>query len=156
MKLVPLTRGQFAIVDDADFDTLIEFKWYAQWNESTKSFYAARASYRRQVRMHRVIMGLGHGRRRPVDHINRNTLDNRRENLRICTPTQNCANSVRSKRNSTGYKGVTFNKQQGRYVARVRINCKSKFLGYFSDPKLAHEAYVKAATKLFGKFANAG
>jgi len=156
MKEIPLTRGKSAIVDDKDYDYLMQWKWHAYWNPSSKSFYANRMSSRNPgprgiIRMHRVIMNCPDGMY--IDHINKNTLDNRKENLRICTKSQNAANSKLRVDNSSGYKGVGYNKKNRSYSARVRFNgiyhrvhgCKSEIE--------AALAYDQMASELFGDFA---
>src|ERR1035437_8057727 len=94
MKRIPLTRGQFALIDDDDFNKFGGLKWFASLNKKTGSFYASRGvgprKKRRIVRLHREIMGSPEGLK--VDHRNHNTLDNRKENLRICTNSQNMMN----------------------------------------------------------------
>lgn len=92
---IPLTRGLYAVVDAADHDTLAAFKWYAH-HRSGKRYYAARrlklSTDRRRdlVLMHRVIAGAPP--HLMTDHINGDTLDNRRQNLRACTPQENVRN----------------------------------------------------------------
>lgn len=89
-----------------------------------------------------------------VDHINGNGLDNRRENLRVATPSQNQHNSRKPKNNTSGYKGVY--KRGNKWCAAIAINYKTIFLGYHDTAELAHEAYCKAAIKYHGEFANEG
>lgn len=88
-----------------------------------------------------------------TDHINRNGLDNRKENLRLCTIKQNSYNAKLSKRNSSGYKGVskTWN---GKWRARIRVNDIEKHLGVFFTSKEAAQVYDNAAQKYYGEFAN--
>ncbi len=104
MKRIELTQGQFALVDNADYDWLNRFKWSADWNNHTKSFYAARNSRTKNgkicsVSMAREILGLKCGDKFQADHKNHDTLDNRRANLRIVTSQQNHFN----RKNSKGY-----------------------------------------------------
>lgn len=97
-KTIPLTQNQFAIVDEEDFQSLSAHKWQAQWNSCTQSFYAVRcAEYTlrkctKTCRMNRYILGLEYGDKRQGDHINGNTLDNRKKNLRVATHLQNMMN----------------------------------------------------------------
>jgi len=97
MKQITLTQGQYAIVDDWNYEWLNQWKWCAGWAKNTKSYYAmrrAKGEFDRYytIRMHREILGLKKGDRRQADHINHNTLDNRESNLRIVNNQQNCFN----------------------------------------------------------------
>jgi hypothetical protein len=88
-----------------------------------------------------------------IDHINTNPLDNRRENLRIATHRQNCKNKNKYKNNTSGFKGVSFDKKEQKFRARISIDGKRKFLGYFATAEAAHEEYKRAAVKYHGEFA---
>jgi len=91
-----------------------------------------------------------------IDHINRECSDDRIENLRSATNTQNNGNMKRSSRNTSGYKGVSFCKSGKKWSARIKAHGKNHWLGYFENPSVAHVAYAKAAERLFGEFACAG
>lgn len=88
-----------------------------------------------------------------VDHINRVTDDNRWINLRECTQSQNGANRKPHKNNTTGYKGVSFNKSVKKFVAYITFKNKRKHIGFFECKHEAAEAYNKEAIKMHGKFA---
>jgi len=88
-----------------------------------------------------------------VDHINRNPVDDRIENLREATGSQNNANSRMPKTNTSGFKGVTWHKESKKWVGQIKKDGKMHYLGLFADPKKAHEAYCSAAKTLFGEFA---
>ncbi len=156
-RLIPLTQGQFAIVDAADYDWLSQWKWFASWCSSTKSFYAARNSSpvkgkHHWTPMHRLILGLERGNKMQGDHISRDTLDNRRSNLRVATISQNQMNRPRQRNNTTGFKGVSFHKHSGKYQAHIRLNHKLIYLGLFPNAELSHEAYKVATVKYHGEF----
>lgn len=91
-----------------------------------------------------------------VDHEDRNKLNNKWSNLRAATSTQNKANTALSARNTSGYKGVSWNRKRSKWFASIRIHGKTKGLGYHDNPKSAHEAYVREARRLFGEFACSG
>lgn len=173
MKQIQLTQGQFALVDDEDYEELSKYKWYAQYDRGPKSFYAARSSNRTNgsqstIRMHRYIMRLcGHDLTGMViDHINHNTLDNRKENLRVCTQYENCmnkdTNKVKLSANSSGYKGVRLNQKKGTrkgapvtytyWESFIHYKGKRIYLGNFKTKEEAHEAYCKACVKYYGEF----
>jgi len=95
MKQIPLTQGQVALVDNTDYDWLNQWKWCAQRTRGV--FYAVRNSPRKngkkhQIFMHREILGLRYKDGQEGDHRNHNTLDNQRENLRVCIHSQNIMN----------------------------------------------------------------
>jgi hypothetical protein len=100
--------------------------------------------------MHRLIMNAPIGY--DVDHINHNGLDNRRCNLRVCTRTQNQANS-KPRKKSSKYKGVSWSNSENKWRAFIRINGKGKTIGRFDSELDAAEAYNNEAKKCFGEFA---
>lgn len=159
MKKIKLTQGQFALVDDADYDDLNQYKWYAL-KEHDGNFYAARMSSRREgnrfvIRMSRQILRLKFGDRRQADHRNHNTLDNRRGNLRVCTHQENQRNQKHQKRKtSSQFKGVCWCKRRKKWQTQIYINKKVKFLGYFETEEEAALAYNEGAKKYHGEFAH--
>jgi hypothetical protein len=146
--VIPLTKGKVAIVDPEDAD-LAQWKWY-----SNKG-YARRNVKNNPLFLHRVVLerklqrSLQPGMM--VDHINGQTLDNRRANLREVTRTQNARNSQLQKNNTTQYIGVSYNKRQGRYLAR--IGSDGKLLGIFETALDASFCYDKAALAQWGEYA---
>ena len=156
VKKIELTRGQFALVDDEDFEWLDQWKWYANWDSHIKGFYAVRNErkgeyksfkQRRQIIMHRVIMNASKGMH--VDHINHNSLDNCKNNLRIVSNRQNTHN--RTKKSTSKYPGVYWHKQMKKWRADIRLNGKHTHLGYFTDEREAAKAYEKALRKHAGE-----
>jgi len=157
MKKIKLTQGQYALVDDEDFEDLNKYKWIAQYSSCTKTYYVKRHSHRecgkpKHLQMHRVIMNAKKGQ--VIDHINGNTLDNRKENLRIATYSQNRGNSKRYRNNTSGYKGVSWNKNRQRWEACIGYQNKYIYLGLYTTKEEAALAYNEAAKKYFGEFAN--
>lgn len=151
MRLIPLTQGKFAIVDDEDYDYLSQFKWSV-----TSTGYAHRnakigLNKRRYIKMHAVVAQTPQGME--TDHINRNRLDNRKSNLRICTHTENMRNQTKHKNNKSGFKGVYWHPGCGCYKAQIKHHGVIIQLGGFQFPEDAHAAYVKAALKYHGDFA---
>jgi hypothetical protein len=154
-KEIKLTQGKVAIVDDEDFEELDKLKWFA--DKQGDNYYAVRKSLRINgkyinQKMHRIITGDKFGVH--TDHINGNTLDNRRSNLRNCTHQQNMWNKPKSKANNSGYKGVFYMKSSKMYRATITMNGKTINLGTFYYIKQAAIAYNLAASKYHGEFAN--
>jgi hypothetical protein len=153
MKEIPLTQGKAALVDDADYEFLNQWKWCT--HQFGKKWYAVRGQGTRKTQkillMHRVITNAPDGME--VDHWDHDGLNNQRYNLRVCTSSQNKANKPKRIDNTSGYKGVTWDRFRGKYVAQIHVNGKHIFLGRFSDVEEAARAYDKAAIKIFGEFA---
>ena len=150
---IPLTMNQAAIVDPEDYNRLMQIgKWHAHkaGRQNSRRYYAATRPNGRTnlLLMHRVILGLT--RYAHCDHINHNTLDNRKKNLRPATPMQNNWNRRKSWMNI--YKGVSFNKE-GIWMAKIKVKGEEISLGTFDNPVEAASAYADGARKYFGEFA---
>jgi hypothetical protein len=153
MKTLPLTKGLHALVDDGDFDFLNQWKWTA-YGRFPKCYAARRVERKgidRLVFMHREIADAKEGE--DIDHIDTDSLNNQRYNLRRCTQSQNNANQPMSKSNTSGFKGVSLNKRDGKWWASIRVNRRLIHLGRFPSPKDAALAYDEAALRLRGEFA---
>lgn len=154
---IRLTQGYSAIVDDEDAE-LAQLHWQVLY-QGENSIYARGATKgadRKSVLLHRIILGRVLGRAlvrgEEVDHIDGNGLNNRRSNLRLASRTQNNQNKRRYCNNRSGYKGVHWNKQRGKWQADIRVNGKLKYLGRYSLPEDAYAAYCVAAATYFGNF----
>lgn len=147
MARIKLTQGKYALVDLEDVETLSKNKW----SYDAHGGVARTGIKGKTVLMHRLIMGAPHGVE--VDHINLDTLDNRKENLRIATRSQNAANRRRQSNNTSGYKGVSWNKQRKKWHAYICVENKAITIGRFHSPKEAALAYNKAALTFFGEYA---
>ena len=152
MKKIALTRGVFAKVDDGDFNRLNVFNWYVQEDVRSGKFRAARKSGGVVIYLHREILVAPRGVQ--VDHVNGDTLDNRRKNLRLCTHKENNRNKGLKSTNKSGYKGVYFHSKSGKWSAQIRVNYKAIYLGLFNNKIDAAKAYDKAALDNFGQFAS--
>lgn len=141
-KLIPLTKGFFAMVDNEDFDRVKDIVW-----GTTPQGYALNTSV---GLMHRYIMNAPE--HLEVDHIHHNTLDNRKSELRLGTRPQNCANQM-PKEGSSKYKGVCWDKPKRKWVSQITLNGKVYFLGYFTNEEEAGQAYDAKALELFEEFA---
>ena len=160
MAEILLTKGQVALIDDADLHWLNQWKWSAL-GRNRRTFYAARwigpRNKRIAVLMHRELLGLPRGDKMQGDHKNGNGLDNRRENLRIATSHQNRFNSVHlSVRNKSGAIGVHWYKAKRRWRAQVKLNGKRVWVGHFLNLEDAIKARQRAAKFHFGEFAPHG
>lgn len=155
MKAITLTRGFHALVDDEDFEELSKHKWYAWVSKHT--CYAKRTininGKKTSVSMHRKILGITDSSIH-VDHIDGNGLNNTRLNIRPCSCAENQMNRRAQKNNSSGFKGVTWDKRDRKWKAYIRVNKSQINLGYFQDKNKAAEAYDKAAKLYHGDFAN--
>lgn len=157
-RRIALTRGQYSIVDAADFEWLNEFNWYAK-EAAPGVFYAYRSLWvspekRTSTPMHREILGLQPGDPRKGDHRNpAKTLDNRRRNLRIGTLSQSNMNRRIQANNLSGYKGVSKCSRAATYRARCGVNGVYHCRYGFKTPLAASRAYVKMARELHGEFA---
>lgn len=157
MRFVPVSPNAVAMVDDADYDTVAAYNW--RLHKTRKGGrYAVRGAWNRSKKqsqpqpMHALILGVPFGTM--VDHRNRDTLDNTRQNLRVCNASQNQANSPKeSGRFASRYKGVTWHKRVGKWQASIKVNGRSHYLGLFSDEVSAAKAYDAAASRHFGEFA---
>ncbi len=150
MKRIRLTHNKVALVDDKWFPYLSQFSWQARYDRTTGKYYAARQVRRKFIRMHREILNAPDGLH--VDHVNGNTLDNREKNLRLATSAQNAWNRDKYRNNTTGYKGVTCDKERGKFRAQITVHGKSISLGRFDDPREAALAYDQAVRQYHGPY----
>lgn len=158
MRKISLTQGKYALVDDEDFEKVSKLKWFAYKNGN---FFYARHSARHSENkksqyklLHRFIMK-ARSKKKFVDHINGNGLDNRRKNLRIVTHQQNTWNRQKQKNNTSGYIGVYFDKKngKGKWKSQISIKGKKTNLGRYDSRRKAAIAYDNKALELRGEFA---
>lgn len=153
MKSITLTQGKTALVDDGDYSQINQRKWKAKKGRNGNWYAERQNGHGKFITMHRLIMNAPLGV--IVDHINGNGLDNRRENLRLCTNAQNLMNRGAQRNNTTGYKGVTWDRREKvkKYCAQIKFHKKTLRLGYFKTPEEAARVYDAKARELFGEFA---
>lgn len=145
MKLIPLTKGKFAIVDDEDYDAMSRFKWHF----SEAGGYARRNSREKNILMHRQILEVPDGKH--TDHRNGDGLDNRRSNLRICNRSENLRNRKLNCNNTSGAKGVRFIGTRG-WEARIQVEKRPYLIGLYETKAEAVVAYDVASRFLHGEF----
>lgn len=150
MKALKITRNQYAIVDDDDYEILKRWKWTCRSDGYAMRMSSKVNGKRRLCMMHAFIMKTPQGMH--TDHINNNKLDNRKQNLRICTPAQNQVRSFK-KNNTSGFKGVSWNKDKKKWDARTYYKNKQVFIGYFEDKAEAANAFNNKVKDLYGEFA---
>lgn len=152
---IGLSKGQWTTVDLEDFQTLSQRRWrlgsggYAVSEEYYGKIDASGKYRQKTLLMHRVIMDAPSGIE--VDHINGDKLDNRRQNLRLCSRRQNSQNKSPHLNSASGFKGVVF--WNGIYAASICCNGKRIHLGHFETPEDAAYAYNQSAIEYFGCFA---
>jgi hypothetical protein len=154
LPLRPFDKGFFVFVDDSDFDILKKYKWYrtSSSKKRRKPIYAQMVISSRvkmfNLPLHRILVNAKNGDH--VDHIDGDTANNTRSNLRTCSNMENKRNTGSNIKNTSGYKGVSYNKMAKKYGARISVNNK---FGYFDDKIDAANAYNDAAIKYHGEFA---
>lgn len=154
---VPLTRGYEAVIDATDVYLVAGRNWSAATTPRRKAVYAVRVEVQdgreKMLLLHRVIAGTADNQH--TDHKDGDGLNNRRSNLRTCTQAENNRNTGIRKDNTSGFKGVFFNKRTQKWRAEIMANGQRIGLGQFATADLAHMAYQTAAADLHGDFVRA-
>jgi len=153
-RRIYLSEDAWTILDWQDYYRFGRFKWEINGNDN--KFYAVRnimagSSRTTTVRLHRLIMDCPKGL--VVDHINGDSLDNRRANLRLATQAQNLYNRKKKKNTSSQFIGVSFNKSHRYWGSQIKVNGKALWLGSFDNEIAAAKAHDEAAIKYHGEFA---
>jgi len=154
MKEIQLTQGKIALVDDADFEQVNRYKWYAK--RSPKRVYVSRnlpLSGRKRTTQYLHQFLLNPPENSEIDHLDHDGLNNQRSNLRVCSTAENRRNVPVRINNKSGFKGIRWRKDLQLWHARICYNRKRIHLGYFPDPVSAAMAYNTAAKDLHGEFA---
>lgn len=150
MREVELTNSdKVALVDDEDFERVAKHRWLLMLDGYVK---CSTRMHGKQPRLHRFILSTPEGS--DTDHVNHDLLDNRRKNLRIATTSQNMANRLKDRdETSSIFKGVCWHKRIKKWQANIRFHDRLIHLGYFNSQEEAARAYDRAALKQFGEFA---
>ena len=155
-RLLLKNKNLYTTVDDEDFDELNKYTWFAMWDKSSKSFYAASTFKDNNGKphhqlLHRFILKVTNPNIL-VDHENRDTLCNTKDNLRKSTQTENQQNSI-ARKGTSKYKGVCKTSDNKRWRSQIRANGKKLHLGETHSEIEAAILYDIAARKYHGKFA---
>jgi hypothetical protein len=151
------------MLDDEDVEKVMALKWHPNRVIAEKygrTYFDCTVPYKKPdgrhscyaVKLHRFVMGCTYKDGKVVDHIDGNTLNCQKSNLRLCTNTENVRNQKLHKNNKSGYKGVSRCKDAKKWQAYICINRKTINLGSFNCPEDAHEAYKEAALKYHGEY----
>lgn len=146
-SIIWLTQSKYTIIDNEDYESLATFRWYAARNGN--NFYAGRDYEDYQIRLHRVIANAP--KDKVIDHINGNSLDNRRANLRICANSDNSRNAKLPITNTSGFKGIRA--WGSSWQAQIGSGKTRLHLGSFPSKEAAARAYDAKALELYGEFA---
>lgn len=161
MKKIYLTQGQFTLVDDEDYEYLSKWKWYAHRRDKKYTYYAIRTDYsngKKQIRMHNAIaLKYGINDYEELDHIDRNGLNNQKDNLRTVTRGENNFNRRNFGKLPKGIRlhKSKYKKKNGdikeyiKYQARINVNGKSIFLGNYKELSKAIDSYQRASKKYY-------
>ena len=145
------SKGDTFYFDLEDYDKIKDYCWHV----NQYCGYLEGQSYGITYKFHREIMGLSKENKSVfVDHINHNKLDNRKENLRLCSNSENCKNRNIAKNNKSGVTGVTWSKQMNKWKANIGVDNKLIHLGFFSDKEKAIEARKEAELLYYKEFRN--
>lgn len=157
LAYIPLTKGYEAVIDAADVPLVSAWSWTAHEYRNTDGTIAKVYAYRKSrgpgpqnIRLHNVILTPlpGHF----ADHNDNDGLNNRRSNLRHATNSQNMCNRGAPRNNTSGAKGVYWNKETNRWAAKIRVRNETRFLGRYGCITAAAIAYAKACQELHGEF----
>jgi hypothetical protein len=151
MKLIPLTQGRFAKVDDEDYEELSKYKWHAAVKPRTiyAGRYARINGKERQIFMHRQLLGIMDSKALG-DHKDNDGLNNTRDNLRISDPSKNNRNRRSWLRATSRFVGVCWHKKDKKWQAAIQANGRQKHLGQFNSEEDAARARDAAAREFYG------
>lgn len=150
MKEIKLTKGKIAVVDDEDFESLNKFKWLSYNRYAARATYVTGDGKQTWIFMHRFLKNCP--KNLQVDHINRNTFDNRKCNLRIATHQQNSFNHPGY--GNRGITKITNRPLKKPYCVRLMINGKGLYFGYYKTIKEAKKVWKSKAKEYYGEFSN--
>lgn len=154
MKLLTLTKGKLAKVSDIDHPHLNQWKWSLHRKGYAHRRGPGPCGPQTCYLLHRVVaQRAGRNMARQIDHIDQDKLNCQRYNLRPATNSQNLANRGKQRNNTSGYKGVTWDKARSKWLAQIQVDGHQLFLGRFTNRRKAYTAYKAAAFHYFGSYA---
>ncbi len=160
VRTIQLSKGKNTLIDETDSERAKPYSWCASKSRRDRpnrpfNWYAVAYDlsrvYKSKISLHRFVVGATPVDPR-VDHRNGDSLDNRKENLRFCTATENARNSKRTWGKSK-YKGVTFSSRKKKWMVQITRSNRSRTIGFFADERDAALAYDRAAIESYGEFA---
>lgn len=152
MKKIKLTKGEYAVIDDKDYFEISKYNWhFSNTGYAARNLSSAGKLKHKLIHMHRELMNPN--KKEEVDHINNNKLDNRRDNLRVCSSSENKFNTNKPKTNKSGYKGVYWESDRKKWTVQFRAYGKRIRIGSFNRIEDAVIAYNTNIKKFQGNFA---
>ena len=160
MKRIHIKNSFYAIVDDIDYQTIIQYKWFlhpVRCSHGAAKYYVrgykigVKYSGKHMIYMHHLVSGKKKGFQ--TDHLNGDRLDNRRLNLRFATQSQNNCNQHVLRKGTSKYRGVFWCKAKRRWIAKIKYNGTRHYAGTFTDETEAAKAYDKLASQIAVAFA---
>jgi hypothetical protein len=161
MKLLPLTKNKFALVDDDDYYWLSQWNWFAV--EIKNTWYARRSrkkgvlrsNEKYEIYLHRIVMRCNElDNTLVIDHLDKNGLNNQKENLRLCTKSENNKHTSSHKNSSSQYLGVSYDKNRNKWTASLMNNGVRILFKRYNTEIEAAQAYDITAKTQFGVYAN--
>lgn len=151
-----INEREFALVDDKDYDKLMERKWFVHLTLTNMYYVVGNFKIEKNkwkvITMHRHVMNAINPKE-IIDHKNGNTLDNQKQNLRTCTPSDNLANRFQ-RGGKSKYLGVCWKSREEKWIVTINKNKKQIYIGSFEDEIDAAKAYDNKAQEIHGEFAN--
>lgn len=149
-------KGYDVLVDDSDSERILAMSWRVKTQKYGAVYFITnirKGSETHTMLLHRFILDCETGDGKIVDHIDGDTLNCQRCNLRFVTKQQNNWNKGLNRTSTTGFKGVSYRKDIGKYRSRINFNGREIVLGYYTRPEDAGQAYKEASLRFFGEYA---
>ncbi len=154
MKKIKLSQNKYALIDNEDYDRINQWSWYYHTGYARRCIYPYGRGKTITLFLHRIVFNRKKWRGdEEVDHINGNTLDNRKKNLRICSRAENMMNQKNlHKKSYSGIRGIHWDKNYQKWSVHIKIGGIQKYFGSFETIQQARKVHKKEVVGLFGKF----